>query len=111
MHESCLLKLCRAETWHKGSYTHGCPRPILITKHHQRQLEELHEALTLAITDIVQRWWTDDTARFPQRMPLPTQEEELLQVCYCSMCPTPSIGLTKPLVDGRTNSSRSPRIP
>jgi hypothetical protein len=84
IHESCLLKLCPAETWHKDSYRNGCARPILITQHHQQQLEELHEALTLAITDVVQRWWTDDAAQLPQRMPLPKEEEELLQVSCLS---------------------------
>ncbi|KAK2591280.1 hypothetical protein QQS21_011032 [Conoideocrella luteorostrata] len=46
---------------------------------HQQQLAELHEALTIAVTDIVRRWWTDNTARYPERMPLDSQEEELLQ--------------------------------
>lgn len=80
MHESCLLQMCPAETWHKGSYASGCPRPILVTEHHQHQLEKLHEALTLAITDVVERWWTDVAAQFPQRMPLAKEEEDILQV-------------------------------
>jgi hypothetical protein len=80
MHESRLLELCPAEIWHKGSYASGCARPLLIASHHQRQLEELHEALTLAITDVVERWWADGAARFPQRMPLTKAEEDLLQV-------------------------------
>ncbi|KAK3898125.1 Clavaminate synthase [Staphylotrichum tortipilum] len=71
--------LCPAEFWHKGSYANGCARPILMAQHHQHQLEELHRALTLAITDVVERWWTDEAARLPQRMPLLKEEEELLQ--------------------------------
>ncbi|KAG9501681.1 hypothetical protein J7337_007372 [Fusarium musae] len=74
-----LLKLCPANHWHKASYTAGCPRPVLVGQHHQQQLKDLHEALTAAITDVVQRWWSDRDARFPERMPLEAKEEELLQ--------------------------------
>ncbi|RSL83203.1 hypothetical protein CEP51_004630 [Fusarium floridanum] len=74
-----LLKLCPANLWPHGSYTSGCPRPILVGKHHQQQMQDLHEALTIAITDIVQRWWTDRDARFPERMPLEKEEEEILR--------------------------------
>ena len=79
-----LLQKCPAHLWHKGSYGTACPRPILVSSHHQRQFEELHEALTTAIVDIVQRWWTDSDARCYERMPLKRAEEDLLQV---SMCP------------------------
>lgn len=75
-----LLKLCPANLWHKGSYTAGCPRPILVGRHHQQQLKDLHEVLTVATMDVVQRWWSDRDARFPERMPLEAKEEELLQV-------------------------------
>lgn len=75
-----LLKLCPANLWHKGSYTAGCPRPVLVGRHHQQQLKNLHEALTAAITDVVQRWWSDRDAKFPERMPLEAKEEELLRV-------------------------------
>ncbi|KAI1035213.1 hypothetical protein LB504_005808 [Fusarium proliferatum] len=74
-----LLKACPANLWHKGSYTAGCPRPVLVGRYHQQQLKNLHEALTAAITDVVQRWWSDRDARFPERMPLEAKEEELLQ--------------------------------
>ncbi|KGO76100.1 hypothetical protein PITC_006430 [Penicillium italicum] len=36
-------------------------------------------ALRLAIEDIIQRWWTDEEAQFPQRMPLEPGEEDLLR--------------------------------
>lgn len=75
-----LLRLCPANLWHKASYTAGCPRPILVGRHHQQQLKDLHEALTAAITDVVQRWWSDRDARFPERMPLEAKEKELLRV-------------------------------
>ncbi|KAF4959108.1 hypothetical protein FGADI_1986 [Fusarium gaditjirri] len=74
-----LLNLCPANLWPKASYTTGCPRPVLVGRHHQEQLKGLHEALTVAITDVVQRWWSDENARFPGRMPLENKEEELLQ--------------------------------
>lgn len=75
-----LLNLCPANLWPKASYTTGCPRPVLVGQYHQQQLKDLHEALTAAITDVVQRWWSDKDARFPERMPLEDKEEELLQV-------------------------------
>lgn len=78
--QEALLRLCPENLWHNGSYSAGCPRPILVDKSHQKQMEELHEALTIAIIDIVQRWWTDDDARLPERMPLEAEEEELLKV-------------------------------
>ncbi|KAI3587978.1 hypothetical protein IWW34DRAFT_797944 [Fusarium oxysporum f. sp. albedinis] len=74
-----LLNLCPANLWPKASYTTGCPRPVLVGQYHQQQLKDLHEALTAAITDVVQRWWSDKDARFPERMPLEDKEEELLQ--------------------------------
>ncbi|KAF5706281.1 multidrug transporter [Fusarium mundagurra] len=74
-----LLKLCPANLWPKASYTKGCPRPVLVGRHHQQQLNDLHEAFAAAITDVVQRWWNDRDARFPERMPLEVKEEELLQ--------------------------------
>lgn len=77
--EASLLDRCPAHLWPHDSYTTACPRPILISKHHQQQLQDLQEALTSAITDIVQRWWTDRDARFPARLPLEEREEELLQ--------------------------------
>lgn len=76
---AALLGMCPAYLWPKGSYRAGCPRPILIGKNHQQQLESLHEALTIAITDIVGRWWTDRDAQFQERMPLEKEEEDLLR--------------------------------
>ncbi|CEL00913.1 hypothetical protein ASPCAL00505 [Aspergillus calidoustus] len=42
-------------------------------------MKELHNALVIAVTDIVERWWTDKEAQFPQRMRLEAEEEELLR--------------------------------
>ncbi|KAJ5813642.1 uncharacterized protein N7503_000392 [Penicillium pulvis] len=76
---SRLQQLCSAEFWPRNSHTSCCPRPILISPEHQKQVKNLHEGLVLAITDIVERWWTDDVARFPERMPLSESEEDLLR--------------------------------
>lgn len=77
--EALLLGMCAAHLWHKGSYSAVCPRPILIGAHHQQQMEDLHNALTAAIVDIVKRWWTDTEAQLPRRMPLQPDEEEHLK--------------------------------
>ncbi|KAI1391875.1 uncharacterized protein F4822DRAFT_441117 [Hypoxylon trugodes] len=74
-----LLSICSAYLWPRGSYRAACPRPILIHARHQQQLEELHEAFNTAITDIIDRWWSDPEARFPERMPLEKGEENLLE--------------------------------
>ncbi|ATY62170.1 taurine catabolism dioxygenase [Cordyceps militaris] len=79
-HESILLERCPADIWPGGtSYTYGCPRPILMYKRHHNQLVLFHESIIIAIVDIVKRWFTDGDARFPERMPLLKDEEELLQ--------------------------------
>ncbi|THC88398.1 hypothetical protein EYZ11_012158 [Aspergillus tanneri] len=77
--QSSLLQLCPADLWPKNAYAACCPQPVLVTSWHQQQLAELHTALVLSITDIVNRWWTDPVARFPERMPLESKEEDLLQ--------------------------------
>ncbi|KAH7311377.1 hypothetical protein B0I35DRAFT_488698 [Stachybotrys elegans] len=77
--EASLLSKCDADLWYHGSYQTSCPRPILIDEHHVQQMEDLHQALTTAIVDIVQRWWADDVANLPQRMPLQPDEEKHLK--------------------------------
>lgn len=80
-YEAILLEQCPASVWPGHSYTHGCPRPMLIDQEHDKQLVEFHEALVIAIADIVRRWLSDEDANFPGRMPLEPDEEQLLQVC------------------------------
>jgi hypothetical protein len=77
--EAALLGMCPANLWYNDSYTAVCPRPILIGEHHQKQMEVLHESLTTALVDIVQRWFSDEEAQLPERMPLEREEEELLR--------------------------------
>ena len=79
-YEKFLLQKCPPDLWPEKAHKTTCPRPILINKAHQRQLQDLHDALTAAITNIVERWWTDEDAHFPERMPLEKREEDLLQV-------------------------------
>ncbi|KAI0517593.1 hypothetical protein F5B22DRAFT_110747 [Xylaria bambusicola] len=74
-----LLSKCPAHLWSKASYRAASPRPILVTEHHQQRVEALSEALTTALTSIVKRWWSDEEARFFERMPLTRDEEELLR--------------------------------
>ncbi|GMG29819.1 unnamed protein product [Aspergillus oryzae] len=78
-----LLRLCSVNGWHKSSRAACSPRPVLVSSEHQRRWRELHEALVLAITDIVERWLTDPEARFPERMPLEPEEEDLLRYRDC----------------------------
>ncbi|OAA60622.1 hypothetical protein ISF_05661 [Cordyceps fumosorosea ARSEF 2679] len=78
-HEEILLAKCPPTLWPHGSYRASCPRPILISESHCRQLKDLHGALTAAMNDIVSRWWRDKAANFPARMPLEEEEEQLLQ--------------------------------
>ena len=78
--QDTVLGWCTANLWPKGSYATGCPRPILVAEHHQQKMQDIHEALTIAIVDIVQRWWADTDARFPERMPLEKEEEDILKV-------------------------------
>ncbi|KAI9150352.1 hypothetical protein HJFPF1_10116 [Paramyrothecium foliicola] len=57
--EAASLDSCPAHLWHHGCYGASCPRPILIDKYHQQQLEDLHEFLAVSINGIVDRWWVD----------------------------------------------------
>ncbi|CAI7633937.1 unnamed protein product [Penicillium glandicola] len=72
------LKTC-SSSWPAGSLNATSPHPVLITQRHHEELYELHRALNLAIEDIIERWWTDEQAQFPQRMPLEPGEEDLLR--------------------------------
>lgn len=73
-----LLASC--PVWPYDLYRRACPYPVLVPHPRLCELRDLHTALSAAITSIVERWWTDKDARFPDRMPLEKQEEEILQV-------------------------------
>ncbi|KAL5051250.1 hypothetical protein BDW71DRAFT_202441 [Aspergillus fruticulosus] len=77
--QASLVRLCPDDIWPSGANETCSARPVLVTQQHQQQIAQLHTALTLGITDIVERWWSDEEAQFPKRMPLAKQEEDLLQ--------------------------------
>lgn len=54
--------------------------PLLISDRFLVDLRLFHEALAIALSNIVQRWFTDKEAAFPTRMPLEPHEEDLLKV-------------------------------
>ncbi|CRL31259.1 unnamed protein product [Penicillium camemberti] len=75
-----MLKCSPPETWGAGDIYQTCsPHPVLITPAHRKQLQSLSEALSTAIIDVVNRWWSDTEARFPDRMPIEPFEEDLLR--------------------------------
>jgi hypothetical protein len=57
-----------------------CPHPVLVPNRFMASLKEFHVALSAALTNIVERWVVDEEADFPSRMPLGTQEEDILRV-------------------------------
>lgn len=56
------------------------PFPVLLPRRFIQNLEFFNEALMLALENIVERWWRDEEAEFPARMPIDAQAEELLRV-------------------------------
>ena len=72
--------LSSSPTWPYDTYRQGCSCPMLVPQSHVYGVEELHTLLTSAITNIVERWWIDKEARFPERMPLESYEEDILRV-------------------------------
>lgn len=55
------------------------PHPVVLPKQFMERLENFHEALALALDNIIERWWNDTEADFPARMPLEPWAEALLQ--------------------------------
>lgn len=51
-----------------------------VHRQHLQHTQDLHVALDKAVTDIVERWYSDDKGGFPKRMPLRANEEKFLQV-------------------------------
>lgn len=70
---------CPGSVWPPGSFDSACPRPIVVGKHHEESVKELSKALIIAITDIIERWF-DDESQYWKRMPLEDSEEGLLRV-------------------------------
>ncbi|KAI6754751.1 hypothetical protein HG530_012503 [Fusarium avenaceum] len=55
------------------------PHPFVLSNDFLVKLEQFNEALALAIDNIVDRWWKDDDADLPSRMPLEPRVEKLLR--------------------------------
>ncbi|KAJ5273184.1 hypothetical protein N7478_008309 [Penicillium angulare] len=68
-----------SSSWPAETADVSCPYPLMITKRHQEEVKNLFTSLNLAIADIVERWWTDEEAQYPLRMPLEPEEEDLLR--------------------------------
>ena len=68
--------------WPHGFDVKACPHPFVVPPAQLWRLEKVHGLLSSAITNIVERWWTDVEARFPERMPLEKAEEETLKVTF-----------------------------
>jgi hypothetical protein len=92
-YEAKLLRQCPPQLWPHDSYRATCPRPILVDRRHLQRVDYIHVALKAAIIDIVQRWWTDEAARLPQRMPLKPDEEAHLKVRQGQALPHYSVSM------------------
>ncbi|KAE8164044.1 hypothetical protein BDV40DRAFT_311131 [Aspergillus tamarii] len=55
------------------------PFPALLPRQFPDDIRVFQEALTIALNNIVERWWKDEEANFPSRMPLEPQAEDLLR--------------------------------
>lgn len=55
------------------------PFNICITSAFASQVEDIHKLLDRSLIDIVERWFSDEEAEFPSRMPLEKHEEDLLR--------------------------------
>lgn len=55
------------------------PHPFVLPNDFLVRLERFHEVLALAIDNIVDRWWKDEEANLPSRMPLEPHVEKLLR--------------------------------
>lgn len=82
-----LLLLCPDWPGHDKA---ASPLPLQAPQALAQQFQVLGTLLEKAVTSIVERWWTDDIANFPARMPMPSQQEVLLRVSLPSGCYTNS---------------------
>jgi len=53
--------------------------PMILPRYFLDKLERFHGALNLALVNIIDRWWSDEYAGFPSRMPLDHRVEKVLQ--------------------------------
>ena len=76
--QTSLLRSC--PVWPYDLHLRACPYPMIVPRSRLLDIEILHRILSAAVTNIVERWWTDEKARFPKRMPLESYEEDILLV-------------------------------
>ncbi|KAF5022838.1 hypothetical protein F66182_5132 [Fusarium sp. NRRL 66182] len=62
------------------------PLAIAVSAPMYSRLQQLHVVLNRVLVDIVNRWFSDEAARFTERMPLDPSEEELLRWVADSGC-------------------------
>lgn len=55
------------------------PHPAILPKQFIQRLETFHDALALALDNIIERWYKDADADFPSRMPLDPRTDGLLK--------------------------------
>ncbi|KAL8651647.1 MAG: hypothetical protein Q9210_003135 [Variospora velana] len=65
--------------WPHALDVKACPHPLIVPQSQLLRLEKVHQLLSSAITNIVERWWSDEGACFPYRMPLEPLEEKTLK--------------------------------
>lgn len=58
------------------------PHPLLLPKKFVQDLQKFHEALSIALDNLVDRWWIDIDAALPDRMPIDSRAEGLLKVRF-----------------------------
>ncbi|KAF5662851.1 hypothetical protein FHETE_7745 [Fusarium heterosporum] len=69
-----------------GIMTRISPLAVAVPHPLFSKLQQLHILLGRVFIDIVDRWFTDEKARFPERMPLDPSEEALLRWVVTSGC-------------------------
>ncbi|KAL6916552.1 hypothetical protein ACHAP8_007027 [Fusarium lateritium] len=62
-----------------GIQSRFSPHPVAVSDTLYSRMAQLHVLLGRVFIDIVDRWFTDENARFPERMPLDPSEESLLK--------------------------------
>ena len=75
-----LLKSSKRDQWPHQLDLVASPLPVLVPKQLTLFLDKLGDILGRAITSIVERWWSDLRANFPDQMPLPPLQEDILRV-------------------------------
>ena len=68
-----------SSNWPKQYDTVASPLPALIPENLQQHVDQLGNILTRAVTNIVERWWSDEESKFWQRMPILEHQEAVLR--------------------------------